>query len=233
MAQSGIPALPQPRAGHPLPSGSLYRFRRAERRTRLPGAFSRCSTAVGTTTVHRKRGDGRTGLTLTQRFRFSPRTARSPIMVPVPQSHLSGDNVGGPPMTSSPQLRPLGEPTFAWIGRVFAEHPVLAFRDQNLGAAELAAFGRRFGSPRMHALVKYRHAEYPEVSWLTNVEDDGKVDWYGVKRATDWHTDSTYEADPPILAILHAKEIPSSKGGTMFADMRAAYDALPKTMKDR
>src|SRR5262249_47652790 len=39
--------------------------------------------------------------------------------------------------------------------------------------------------------------------------------------------------DPPILAILHAKEIPSSKGGTMFADMRAAYDALPKTMKDR
>ena len=142
-------------------------------------------------------------------------------------------------MTSSPQVRPLGEllgtealgidlsrpldeMTFAWIGRVFAEHPVLVFRDQNLGAAELAAFGRRFGSPRLHALVKYRHAEYPEVSWLTNVEDDGKVDWYGVKRATDWHTDSTYEADPPILAILHAKEIPSSKGGTMFADMRAA-----------
>ena len=93
-------------------------------------------------------------------------------------------------MTSSPQLRslgellgteslgidlsrPLDEVTFAWIGRVFAEHPVLVFRDQNLGAAELAAFGRRFGSPRMHALVKYRHTEYPEVSWLTNVEDDG------------------------------------------------------------
>jgi taurine dioxygenase len=81
-------------------------------------------------------------------------------------------------MTSSPQLRPLGEllgtealdidlsrpldeATFAWIGRVFAEHPVLVFRDQTLGAAELAAFGRWFGSPRMHALVKYRHAEYP------------------------------------------------------------------------
>ena len=77
--------------------------------------------------------------------------------------------------------------------RAFAENPVLVFRDQDLGAAELAAFGRRFGTPRMHALVKYRHAEYPEVSWLTNVDEDGKVDWYGVKRATDWHTDSTYE----------------------------------------
>jgi taurine dioxygenase len=153
-------------------------------------------------------------------------------------------------MTSSPQLRPLGdtlgtealgidlskpldEAPFAWIGRAFAEHPVLVFRDQDLGAAELAAFGRRFGTPRKHALVKYRHAEHPDVSWLTNVEEDGKVDWYGVKRATDWHTDSTYEDEPPILAILHAKEVPSERGGTMFADMRAAYDALPEAMKDR
>jgi alpha-ketoglutarate-dependent taurine dioxygenase len=35
------------------------------------------------------------------------------------------------------------------------------------------------------------------------------------------------------LAILHALEIPSAKGGTMFADMRAAYDALPEATKDR
>src|SRR6476620_2958779 len=151
-------------------------------------------------------------------------------------------------MTETPTLRPLGEPlgtevrgidlsrsldepTFGWIRRAFAEHPVLVFRHQNLGAGELAAFGRRFGRPRMHALVKYRHAEYPEVSWLTNVEEDGKVDWYGVKRATDWHTDSTFENTLPLLAVLHAKEVPSEKGGTMFADMRAAWDALPDARK--
>ena len=110
---------------------------------------------------------------------------------------------------------------------------MLVFRDQDLGAGELAAFGRRFGTPRIHSLVKYRHADYPEVSWLTNVDEDGKVDWYGVKRATDWHTDSTYEDVLPLLAILHAKEVPSQKGGTMFADMRAAYDALPEAMKQR
>jgi taurine dioxygenase len=153
-------------------------------------------------------------------------------------------------MTNSPQLRPLGESlgtealgidlsqpldaaTSAWIGRAFAENPVLVFRDQDLGAGELAAFGRSFGTPRMHALIKYRHAEHPEVSWLTNVEEDGKVDWYGVKRATDWHTDSTYEDHLPLLAILHAKEVPSEKGGTMFADMRAAYEALPEARKQQ
>jgi len=151
-------------------------------------------------------------------------------------------------MTASPQLRPLGETLgtealgidlsrplddagFAWIADAFAAHAVLVFRDQNLGAAELAAFGRRFGVPRKHALVKYRHPEHEEVSWLTNVEPDGRIDWYGVKRATDWHTDSTYEPELPLLAILHAKEVPSEKGGTMFADMRAAYDALAPAMK--
>lgn len=129
--------------------------------------------------------------------------------------------------------KPLDEATSTWIRQTFAEHPVLVFRDQNLSAPELATFGRIFGTPRKHALVKYRHVDHPEVSWLTNVEEDGKVDWYGVKRATDWHTDSTYEDEPPLLAILHAKEVPSAKGGTMFADMRAAYDALPQAMKDR
>jgi alpha-ketoglutarate-dependent 2,4-dichlorophenoxyacetate dioxygenase len=151
-------------------------------------------------------------------------------------------------MIQAPHLRPLGaalgtevlgvdlakplEPdTFALIDTAFAEHPVLVFRDQDLGAPELAAFGRRFGVPRPHALTKYRHADCPEVSWLTNVEETGQIDWYGVKRATDWHTDSTFENTLPRLAMLHAKEVPSEKGGTMFADMRAAYDALDEETK--
>lgn len=152
-------------------------------------------------------------------------------------------------MSGSPQLRPLGETlgtealgidlarlddaAFGWIEQAFAEHPVLVFREQKLGAADVAGFGRRFGVPRKHALVKYRHPDHEEVSWLTNVEEDGQVDWYGVKRATEWHTDSTYEEKLPLLAMLHALELPSHKGGTMFADMRAAYDALPQATKER
>ena len=152
-------------------------------------------------------------------------------------------------MTDAPQLRSLGQTlgteaigvdlsklddtTFVWIERTFAEHPVLVFRHQHLAAEDLAAFGRRFGTPRMHSLVNYRYPGVPEVSWLRNVDDAGNIDWYGVKRATDWHTDSTYEEVLPLLAMLHALEVPSAKGGTMFADMCAAYDALPQAMKDR
>jgi taurine dioxygenase len=129
--------------------------------------------------------------------------------------------------------RPLDAATLAWIEGAFAEHPVLVFREQNLGPGELAAFGRLFGRPKIHSLVDYRHAQHPEVSWLTNVDKDGNIDWFGVKRATDWHTDSPYEEVPPRLAILHAKEVPSARGGTMFADMRAAYDTLDDKMKER
>src|SRR5438445_8765374 len=108
-------------------------------------------------------------------------------------------------MTQALQLRPLGAAlgtevlgidrskpleagTFAGIQAAFAEHPVLVFRGQDLGAPELAAFGRRFGAPRPHALTKYRHVDCPEVSWLINVVEPGKMDRYGVKRGTQCDT---------------------------------------------
>ena len=152
-------------------------------------------------------------------------------------------------MSRSPQLRPLGDvlgteaigidlarlddDAFTWVEQAFAEHPVLVFREQALAAPQLAAFGARFGTPRPHSLINYRYPGHPEVSYLRNVDDAGRIDWFGVKRATDWHTDSTYEPELPLLAILHALEVPSEKGGTMFADMRAAYDALPAATQER
>ena len=152
-------------------------------------------------------------------------------------------------MTAHAKLRPLGQALgtevqgidlarlddegFAQVRRAFAEHPVLVFREQNLGAADLAAFGARFGKPRPHSLINYRYPGQPDVSYLRNVDDAGNIDWFGVKRATAWHTDSTYEPELPLLAILHALEVPSQRGGTVFADMYAAYEALSGAMKDR
>ena len=64
------------------------------------------------------------------------------------------------------------------------------------------------------------------MSYITNVDKAGGIDRFGVTRASTWHTDETYEDALPRLAILHALEVPSARGGTMFADMRAAYDAV-------
>ena len=145
-----------------------------------------------------------------------------------PLGHALGTEVLGADLS-----KPLDAATFEWIDRAFAEHPVLVFRGQTLTAPELAAFGGRFGRPQPHILAQYRHPEHAEVSYITNVDKDGGIDRFGVKRASSWHTDETYEDALPRLAILHALEVPAAKGGTLFADMRAAYDGLPESARRR
>jgi taurine dioxygenase len=126
---------------------------------------------------------------------------------------------------------PLDDGALRWIEAAFAQHPVLVFRGQRLGAAQLDAYARRFGTPRRHVLERYRHHEIPEISYITNVDAQGNIDPFGVKRATKWHADATYEATLPRLAMLHALEVPAAGGGTLFADMAAAYEALPAALK--
>ena len=121
----------------------------------------------------------------------------------------------------------------AWIYRTVVEYGVLVFRNQDLDAARFHDFAAGFGALQHHVLRKYRHKDYPGLSWLTNVEEDGSVDRFGVTRATAWHTDGTYTQNPPALGILHALEVPSKGAGTLFVSMKAAYDALPEAERDR
>lgn len=120
---------------------------------------------------------------------------------------------------------------FARIQQAFARHPVLVFPGQSLTAPAVAGFARRFGRIVPGVLEKYRHPEAPEISYLTNVEADGSVDRFGVERASAWHYDGSFAEAPPICAMLHALQIPSSGGGTLFADMYRAYETLPAKLK--
>jgi len=129
--------------------------------------------------------------------------------------------------------QPLDDATIDAIARALADHAVLVLRDQKLDAAQLGAFGRRFGVPKPHLLEGYQHPDFPEVSLVTNVTPDGKLDPFGVKRATTWHSDETYKQTIPRLAMLHGLEVPADGGGTLFADMRAAFDSLPAAQRDK
>lgn len=121
----------------------------------------------------------------------------------------------------------------AWIHGAVIEHGVLVFRGQDLNAPRFHDFASGFGPLQHHVLRKYRHKDFPGLSWLTNVEADGSVDRFGVTRATSWHTDGTYTDDPPALGILHTLETPSKGAGTLFVSMKAAYAALTEGEKKR
>jgi taurine dioxygenase len=129
--------------------------------------------------------------------------------------------------------KPLDPETAAWVDDAINRHAIVVFRNQSLDARQLAAFGRLFGAPRPHSLERYRHPDTPEVSFLTNLDEEGKPDKFGAKRATAWHTDETYDEHLPRLAILHALEVTSQRGGTIFADMRTAYDTLSPALRER
>tara|TARA_Y100001934_G_scaffold279219_1_gene382377 strand:+ start:316 stop:1176 length:861 start_codon:yes stop_codon:yes gene_type:complete len=127
--------------------------------------------------------------------------------------------------------RPVGDNYYADLLEAIAEHKVLVFRGTPLFVSEFHTFARVFGPLQEHVLRKYRHAEFPDLSWLTNVAEDGSIDAFGNTRATTWHSDGSYTQDPPELGILHAYEVPSRGGATLFADMCSAYENLDADMQ--
>jgi alpha-ketoglutarate-dependent 2,4-dichlorophenoxyacetate dioxygenase len=48
-----------------------------------------------------------------------------------------------------------------------------------------------------------------------------------------WHTDSSFNPHRSAYSLLLAHEVPPTGGDTEFADMRAAYEALPASVKER
>lgn len=135
--------------------------------------------------------------------------------------------------------RPLAEPEVAQIKEAWNRHLVLRFRGQGrLSAEALIAFSRHFGEldVRPIAAGKARKAtpetDYPEITTISNIKIDGvPIGGLGDGEAV-WHADMTYLTNPPRGAALHALEIPPSGGSTYFANMCAAYDALPAALRD-
>ena len=123
-------------------------------------------------------------------------------------------------------------------------YAVLVFGDQCLDDTQLRDFAAKFGPleiGRAAARGGRRRLAYPEIGDISNLDEDGRLRQRDDRRRLDalgnrlWHTDASYMPVPVVLGMLHAVAVPpaSALGGgeTEFADMRAAYDALPEAMK--
>jgi taurine dioxygenase len=111
-------------------------------------------------------------------------------------------------------------------------YKVVVFRDQDLPAAAQAAFTRRFGELEPHVNRDFRSAGIPEVHPVNNL-DENKRPSRGIKNIGNyaWHTDKSYMARPSLATLLYAVQLPPEGGDTEFADLQAAYDALPEERK--
>ena len=117
------------------------------------------------------------------------------------------------------------------------QYGVLVFPGQFIDDAQQMAFSRRFGD--LETTVKLYRKDFvprldPHVSDISNLDENNRV------RAKDdrlrlnglgnrlWHSDSSFKRVPARFSLLSARTVPSEGGETQFADMRAAWDALPE-----
>jgi len=140
--------------------------------------------------------------------------------------------------------QPIGDDRIAAIQEAIDIHAVLVFRDQLLTDAQLRDFAARFGPleiGRSAARPGRRRLSIPQIGDISNLDEDNRVRALDDRRRLDslgnrlWHTDASYMPVPVVLGMLHAVTLPPASpfgnGETEFADMRAAYDALPETTK--
>ncbi len=117
--------------------------------------------------------------------------------------------------------------------RALDDRLVMVVRDQKLDPAQYLAAMRLFGETMEQHLSDMLMDEHPEIAVLdsreTPVGPDGRAAALGSR---DWHTDHTNHARPPKVTALYAIALPKSGGGTKFANMQRAYDALPKAMRN-
>ena len=121
--------------------------------------------------------------------------------------------------------RPLGDGTVALLRRALLDHLVLFFRDQHLSPADLLAAARQFGAPIEYPFVKGIDG-FPEVIEVAKLEHE-RVNFGGV-----WHSDTTYLETPPMGTLLLAREVPSTGGDTLFANMYLACETLSEGIRD-
>ena len=131
--------------------------------------------------------------------------------------------------------------TFEQLRAGMDECAVLVFRNQPLSNDEHLAFAQRFDG-QLHtktgisALQKNRFGN-EALADVSNVDENGEIlkpedrrRMYGLGNRL-WHTDASFQDPAGRYSMLSAKIVPAAGADTEFADMRAAYDALPAEMK--
>jgi alpha-ketoglutarate-dependent 2,4-dichlorophenoxyacetate dioxygenase len=135
---------------------------------------------------------------------------------------------------------PLGAGLARQIEAAMDRHAVLVFPGQDLTDAQQMAFGLHFGpvEPTRFTVDQHRHRlSIPQMNDISNLDVDGSILKADDRRRLFelgnrlWHSDSSFKATPAKYSMLHARSIPPEGGETEFADMRAAWDALPEKLR--
>lgn len=128
--------------------------------------------------------------------------------------------------------KPINDANFARLHRAHLDHHVVVFRDQRVSPDDHVAFSRRFGPLQIHVLHQFQLKGHPEVLIVSNIKENGEPIGLG-DAGVYWHSDLSYKEIPSLGSLLHAQELPSEGGDTLFADQHLAFETLPEALKAR
>lgn len=126
---------------------------------------------------------------------------------------------------------PVGDELREELVRLWDEHAILLFRNQDIDPKKQIEFSRIFGALEEHPLKATTSAEHPELFMLVNDAEKEKfvTAYYNdepIVSRLDWHMDLHYTGKPNRGALLRSVVCAESDGLTGFGDLAKAYDAL-------
>jgi len=151
-------------------------------------------------------------------------------MAAAPQFHpLTPRGFGAEVIGADPALQ-LDEPAFRAVEEAWHRHSILLFRGLAMTPERHIAFTRRLGPLHIMTPPHFNLDGHPEIFVVGNAEEGGRP--VGLRRAgMGFHSDGEDKAIPNAGSFLHAVQVPPEGGDTLFADMHAAWDALPADTK--
>jgi alkyl sulfatase len=117
----------------------------------------------------------------------------------------------------------LDDGVIAGIRQALLAHRVVFLRGQHLDYDRQVAFAQRFGS------LTLGHPTLPSPGSQPFLEE---IDSATGAPANRWHTDVTFCDRPPAFTFLHGVVMPEVGGDTIWANTVAAYESLPKELRD-
>lgn len=138
--------------------------------------------------------------------------------------------------------QPLAEDDLQAVRDAFARYAVLVFTAQELEVEQHLAFARHFGPLERSVATQMKDVKMrapSEIADIANVDADGRI-WSADSRLRQfqlgnrlWHTDSSFKSPTGYASLLCARSVAPIGGHTEFADLRAAWDALPAARQAR
>ena len=118
-----------------------------------------------------------------------------------------------------------------------AQRKVVAFREQDFASLPIekaVEFGKYFGRLHVHP-TSGAPPGFPEVHLVHRGAEDQSFRSFFNNRTNSiaWHSDITYEHQPPGTTILYALDVPKAGGDTLFLNQAKAYERLSPAFRER